>query len=156
VISFHPIEGVTVEFDTAPLLRTLEQMLQDHDHAALVNVIFTTDEHVHELNREYREIDRPTDVLSFSLIDDVSAEEDLLGEIYVSIQRAKEQAAAHKKTLQSEVELLTVHGLLHLLDYEHDTDPGHARMQTGEAKYTEMCRSLSLNSRTQPARKEGV
>ena len=132
-------------------------MLSDHEREDAVNVIFTTDQHIHELNRTYRQIDRPTDVLSFSLEDDdADPEETVLGEIYVSIERAEEQAASHNTTLHAEVALLTVHGMLHLLDYEHDTDSGYARMQALEAKYTELCRSPSLSSRKQSARKEGV
>ena len=93
---------------------------------AEVSVTFTDNEGIRELNREYRDIDRPTDVLSFPLYDYIGGEkpddEDLaqLGDIVISLERAREQAEEYGHTFQREIVFLTVHSVLHLLGYDHE------------------------------------
>ena len=82
----------------------------------------TKDENIHEYNREYRSVDRPTDVLSFPADegDDLLAPPDgFLGDIMISIPRAREQAKALGHSTEREILFLTVHGVLHLLGYDH-------------------------------------
>lgn len=86
------------------------------------NVIIVDNEFIHKMNREYRGIDRPTDVISFALEDehDIDYEDfRLLGDIYISIDKAKEQAKEYGHSLKREICFLSVHGLLHLLGYDH-------------------------------------
>lgn len=88
------------------------------------NVIFVDNEYIHKLNKDYRGIDRPTDVITFALED--GAEVDLnawrlLGDIYISIDKAKEQAIEYGHPFLRELAFLTVHGFLHLLGYDHMT-----------------------------------
>lgn len=86
------------------------------------NVIIVDNEYIHKLNREYRGIDRPTDVISFALEDteDIKYEDfRLLGDIYISIDKAKEQAIEYGHSFKREICFLAVHGLLHLLGYDH-------------------------------------
>ena len=93
----------------------------------ILSVTFVDNEFIHKLNREYRKVDRPTDVISFAFLD---GEDDRnlilskkgpvsLGDIYISIDKAKEQAKEYGHPLRRELSFLFVHGLLHLLGYDH-------------------------------------
>ena len=91
-----------------------------------VDITIVTDEEIHTLNRDYRNVDRATDVLSFALDegDDeptiVGGEaEHLLGDIIISAPKAKEQAEEFGHGLNREITYLAVHGILHLLGYDH-------------------------------------
>lgn len=103
-----------------------------------VSIVLTDDEQVRLLNRTYRGKDEPTDVLSFSLRETSSdetaidlaqlGEEPPLGEVYISIPTAQRQAEAGGRTLEEEVVFLAVHGVLHLLGYEDETQEGYEQM----------------------------
>jgi probable rRNA maturation factor len=86
------------------------------------NVIFVNNEEIRRLNMEYRNIDNYTDVLSFALEDyeDIKYEDlRLLGDIYISVDEASKQAKENNHSFLKELEFLAVHGLLHLLGYNH-------------------------------------
>ncbi|AKG35743.1 rRNA maturation RNase YbeY [Paenibacillus durus] len=108
-----------------------------------VDLTFVDNERIHELNKEYRGIDRPTDVLSFALnesaedeleivyeVSEDEAEElpDMLGDIIISVTRAKEQANDYGHSLERELGFLFVHGFLHLLGYDHQDEASEAEM----------------------------
>lgn len=84
-------------------------------------IILTTDEKVHELNKKYRGIDKSTDVLSFAFEDNAKVRYNnrQLGEIYISIPKMKAQAREYGHSETRELAFLTVHGILHLLGYDH-------------------------------------
>ena len=89
---------------------------------AVFSIIFVTLEEIHELNRQYRGIDRPTDVISFALEDSADFEVTglrVLGDIYISLDKAKSQAEEYGHSLKRELCFLAVHGMLHLLGYDH-------------------------------------
>ena len=89
----------------------------------ILNVIFVNDHYIQALNKKYRAIDKPTDVLSFSYIDELEEESDqLIGEVYVSVETAKKQAKEHKVNLDDELTKLIVHGILHVYGYDHEVD----------------------------------
>lgn len=86
------------------------------------NVIIVDNPYIHRLNKEYRHMDRETDVITFALEDtkDILYEDyRLLGDIYISIDKAKEQAILYGHSLKRELCFLAVHGFLHLLGYDH-------------------------------------
>lgn len=86
------------------------------------NIIIVDNTYIHELNKTYRGIDRPTDVISFALEDNkdfVSIDHRVLGDIYISIDKAREQALEYGHSLKREICFLSVHGFLHLLGYDH-------------------------------------
>jgi probable rRNA maturation factor len=88
------------------------------------NIIFVDNEYIHNLNKEYRHIDRPTDVITFALEDtkDIVFEDiRVLGDIYISMDKAKEQAITYGHSLTRELCFLALHGFLHLLGYDHLT-----------------------------------
>jgi probable rRNA maturation factor len=95
-----------------------------------IEVIFCSDYKIRKLNKSYRKKDKPTDVLSFPFNDT-----DLLGEIYLSLQRAKAQARKFGTTYNQEVNRLFVHGIFHLLGYNHHTKKDRAIMEAREALY---------------------
>ncbi|WP_373892843.1 rRNA maturation RNase YbeY [Virgibacillus natechei] len=103
---------------------------------AEVSVSFVDDKEIQELNRNYRQQDRPTDVISFALEDTVEGELDIigddiplvLGDIVISVDKAKEQAVEYNHSLEREVGFLTVHGFLHLLGYDHQESEEEATM----------------------------
>ncbi len=89
------------------------------------NVIIVDNAYIHELNKNYRDIDRETDVITFALEDDdsviVGDELRVLGDIYISIDKAILQAEEYGHSLERELCFLAVHGFYHLLGYDHMT-----------------------------------
>ena len=85
------------------------------------NIIFVSLDKIHEINKEYRGIDRPTDVISFALEDnmEIKLEHRVLGDIYICLERAHEQAIEYNHSFLRETSFLMIHGLLHLLGYDH-------------------------------------
>ena len=85
------------------------------------NVIFVDSNKIHEINKEYRGIDRVTDVISFALEDniDIKLDHRILGDIYICVERAEEQAKEYEHSFLREISFLMIHGLLHLLGYDH-------------------------------------
>ena len=93
------------------------------EYGAELSVTVTDNEGIHQLNLAHRNIDRPTDVLSFPLYEgdfDDGSEIKALGDIVISLERAREQAKEYGHSLKREVAFLTVHSVLHLLGYDHE------------------------------------
>ena len=97
----------------------------------IVSVSFVDNEFIHQMNRDYRHIDRPTDVISFAFLDGEAnplellkdnISPDCLGDIYISIEKARQQADEYGHPLKRELQFLFVHGLLHLLGFDHMTE----------------------------------
>ena len=86
-------------------------------------MIIVNNDYIHELNKTYRKIDRETDVITFALEDEdtiiVPSSERILGDIYISIDRARSQAEEYGHSLLRELSFLAVHGFYHLLGYDH-------------------------------------
>ena len=97
--------------------------------AVTVSVAFIDDEAIRDLNHAFRGISRPTDVLSFPVGDDPFAPPGSLGDIAISIDTAGHQAARFGHDLSTELTVLFVHGLTHLLGYDHTRGTAHARAQ---------------------------
>lgn len=89
------------------------------------NVIIVDNEYIHNLNRDYRGIDRETDVITFALEDDKTMPDPegkvILGDIYISLDKAKSQSKEYGHSLLRELSFLAVHGFYHLLGYDHQT-----------------------------------
>ncbi len=91
---------------------------------AIFNIIFVEDDEIHDLNKNYRNVDRVTDVISFALEDndDIGyGDIRMLGDIYICIPQMKRQALEYGHSEKRELSFLAVHGLLHLLGYDHMT-----------------------------------
>ncbi|AIQ48774.1 metalloprotease [Paenibacillus sp. FSL R7-0273] len=136
---------------TDALIALLDSILQKAGEAegmdkGEVDLTFVDNDRIHELNREYRGIDRPTDVLSFAMneagedepeiIYAVDGDEEYgeipnsLGDIIISVTRAKEQAEEYGHSLERELGFLFVHGFLHLLGYDHQDAESEAEMMS--------------------------
>ena len=103
-----------------------------------VSITLTNDKKIHELNKNYRGIDKATDVLSFAfheseepeiIFDEEESVNDVLGDIIISVERAAEQAEEYGHSFKREVVFLTVHGMLHLLGYDHMEEDDRIEME---------------------------
>jgi probable rRNA maturation factor len=100
----------------------------------VINLIFTTDKQMHELNKSFRNRDRSTDVLSFN-IDEPENDNSIFGEIYISVNMAKKQAISYNASLTEETLRLSCHGMLHLMGYDHIKKSDEKRMKEKEEFY---------------------
>jgi probable rRNA maturation factor len=125
------------EFDSALLERAAEEALRtapDSPKAGLT-ILLTDDVKLRQLNRQYLGIDETTDVLSFPAgYTDPDSGELYLGDVLISASRAAVQAAAGGHALSDEIQLLVVHGVLHLLGYDNTEPEGKARMWSLQAE----------------------
>jgi probable rRNA maturation factor len=117
---------------------------QSHSLGSELSIILTDNTRLHELNLNYLGIDAPTDVLSFPASEtDPETGLRYIGDILISIPRAQSQAESAGHSLESEVQLLVVHGVLHLLGHDHAQVEEKARMWKAQAEILE---SLGLGS----------
>ncbi len=121
-----------IEFDNrtdfnfnADELEEICKYLTDKD----VELILTTDEEIKKINKEFRNKDKATDVLSFPLENIPGMP---LGSIVISIDTAKKEAEEFGHSIEDEIKLLFIHGLLHLLGYDHEIDNGEMRAKEAE------------------------
>lgn len=105
------------------------------------NVIIVDNNYIHELNKNYRNIDRETDVITFALEDEdtiiIPDSERILGDIYISIDKARSQAEEYGHSLLRELSFLAVHGFYHLLGYDHMTPEEEKIMFTKQEEVLE-------------------
>ncbi|NLZ53751.1 MAG: rRNA maturation RNase YbeY [Thermoanaerobacteraceae bacterium] len=104
-----------------------------------VSIALVDDNYIQKLNNQYRHLEAPTDVLSFAMRETAHeedslnfSEEELLGDVVISLQRAKMQAAEYGHSFEREVGFLVVHGILHLLGYDHELDEEKTVMRQKE------------------------
>lgn len=106
--------------------------------AVEISVVFADNEGIRALNRDYRGVDAPTDVLSFPQLTRAEIEaadtggEILLGDVVISVEKARAQAREQGHTLKQEVSLLLTHGLLHLVGYDHGSAAEEEQMRRAE------------------------
>ena len=111
----------------------------------IFNIIFVSNEKIHEINKEFRHVDRITDVISFALEDNPDIVYDdfrLLGDIYIAIDVAYDQAIEYNHSREREVCFLATHGLLHLLGYDHMTEEEEKEMF---GKQEELLKEYGIN-----------
>jgi probable rRNA maturation factor len=109
------------------------------DEKTEVSILFTDDKFIRSLNSKYRGIDKPTDVLSFSLQEGIvkspEVESDkLLGDIIISAETAQKQAYILNHSIEKELAVLLIHGLLHLTGYDHEKDKNYKIMREKESE----------------------
>lgn len=149
-------------FDYEELANRVVSFVMEHEdfpYDAEVNLTLTDNDGIHEINRMYREIDRPTDVLSFPMLSYETAgdfsklEEDyddnfnpdtgeiMLGDIVISVDKVKEQAASYGHSEEREFAFLIVHSMLHLFGYDH-IEPEDAVVM--EKKQTDILNEMNI------------
>ncbi|MBW2465562.1 MAG: rRNA maturation RNase YbeY [Deltaproteobacteria bacterium] len=118
------------------------------EHAEL-SLLLCDDATIHALNRDYRDIDRPTDVLAFPQEEEGTEEHGaghprMLGDVVISLETARKQALGAGRTIASEVTMLLAHGLLHLLGYDHRTQVEDRQMKARTDALCAAARSPAL------------
>lgn len=148
VLSRYRARGVLARLVQRRALRLLKT-LDETD--AVLTISLVDDAEMQRLNREYRGKDRPTDVLAFAMREGqrVAGDEAQLGDVVISLATAARQAADRRIALADEVTTLLVHGVLHLLGYDHERSPVEARRMF--RKQRELLQSVG----SAPARKRG-
>ena len=121
------------------LSQLVEIALNDTEYpTAEVGLVFTDNDYIAELNKQYRNVDGPTDVLSFAMLEGETLQDGsdsiMLGDVVISLERAREQAEEYGHGLTREIAYLTVHGVLHLLGYDHETDTEKKVMREKEER----------------------
>ena len=114
IVEFHNQTSENTE-EIETLINSIFKEIEEEKN---MQIIFLTQQEIHQYNLSYRNVDRPTDVLSFPN-DDI--EDDSLGDIFISIEQAKLQAEDYGHSFQREIGFLSVHGYLHLKGYDHHT-----------------------------------
>lgn len=146
----YPLEMINLELNfpfPEPLLERAAQAALAHESESSdseLSIVLADDARLQGLNRDYLGIDAPTDVLSFPASEtDPETGARYIGDILISMPRAQSQADAAGHALESEVQLLVVHGVLHLLGHDHAAPEEKARMWKAQAEILE---SLGLGS----------
>ena len=109
-----------------------------------ITITLTNPENIQKINKEYRDIDKPTDVLSFPMFEKEELDkkiennlfeyEDILGDIIISIERVKEQAQEYNHSFERELSYMVVHGFYHLMGYDHIKEEDKNKMRPKEEK----------------------
>lgn len=134
----HPdCRAARVSGDARAVLAALDQK------GAELTVALVDDAAIHDLNRRYRRKDRPTDVLAFAMLEGMRApgDERILGDVVISLDTAARQARRRRVTLEAEVRTLLIHGILHLLGYDHERSSAEERRM--KAKEREVALALA-------------
>ncbi len=129
------VETVALEADD--VIATAEAVLCCLQlNEAELSIVLCDDAFIHPLNQQYRGIDKPTDVLSFAMGEgeEVFEQDPTLGDVIISVETAQRQADARGHSLEQELRVLLVHGILHLLGYDHEEDAEAELMEAEERR----------------------
>ena len=120
----HPIDVAQFQSQVGQILEKLDETDCE------LSLLLTDNVEIQELNRTYRDLDKATDVLSFPQDEDAVNEtgDTLLGDVVISVETAARQAEEHHLSFNEELILLAIHGILHLLGYDHERSPQEARI----------------------------
>lgn len=129
----YQITNLTEEkIDENDLVKVIEKVSELLGvESSIVSIVLVDNEYIHKINKEYRNVDRETDVISFAFMDDETNPESGitdLGEIYISLEKAHSQSEEYGHSFKRELCFLLTHGLLHLLGYDHMTEEDEKEM----------------------------
>ena len=122
-----------IKVDRKFIRRVVRGTLKREAKDGEVSIVLTDNEYIRELNRKYRSVDRTTDVLSFPM------DEEVLGDIVISLEKAEEQALTYRESLENEIGRLLIHGILHLLGYD---DSSKGRLKKMHARQEEILKEI--------------
>lgn len=134
-VRFHPSVAPPPEIDPFPARQLAALLAEQGVVAGEVHCILTSDDELARLNEQFRRAEGPTDVLAFPY--ESGGPGGVRGDIYVSLQRAAEQAAAAGETVAREIWRLFVHGALHLAGHEHDTPEQDEMMRAAQERWVD-------------------
>jgi probable rRNA maturation factor len=137
MIHFNNLSEYPIPF--SDLKRVGEKILSEEGvpEAEEITCVFSDNEFIRSLNKKYRKRDEPTDVLAFSFTEGEDSEyrKHLFGEIYISVEMARENSKRYENTLMDELILLFIHGMLHLIGYNDESDSERGNMKERERYY---------------------
>ena len=122
-----------IKIGRAFLRRVVRETLKREGRGGEVSIVLTDNEYIKELNRKYRSVARATDVLAFPM------DEEILGDIVISVEKAKQQAPIYRESIENEVARLVIHGVLHLLGY---VDSNRAKSKKMHAREEEILKEI--------------
>lgn len=143
-IASRPETTVGAEMENLIIKATEEALLMEGCEGCEVSILLTDDTEIHRLNKLYRDVDKPTDVLAFAMREGVDGDlnQDVLGDVVISLPKARQQANIYGHSSEEEILFLVSHGVLHLLGYEHDEKDNTLIMQ---CKQNNILRSLGYD-----------
>ena len=115
-----------IKVDRKFIRRVVRETLKREAKGGEVSIVLTHNEYIRQLNRKYRSVDRATDVLAFPM------DEEILGDIVISLEKAKEQALVYRESFKNEVGRLVIHGILHLIGYDDSSRGSLKKMHARE------------------------
>ena len=128
-----------VSFVSEVLEHTIENMLNGNELNHEVSILLTNDEEIRKLNKKYRKIDKPTNVLSFSIASDTIVNElRMIGDIVISKEKILSEAKDQNKTFNDHLAHIVIHGFLHLLNFTHDSKEDSTIMENKEVELLKM------------------
>lgn len=137
MIHFEAIESIGDQIDSALLINACQAVMDDVQpgEAVDMSLVITDDDTIQSLNRQYRKVDSPTDVLSFSA-GDVDPDSGILylGDVIISFPTAKRQANLNGNLVSAELALLSIHGTLHLFGFDHGSEEEKDRMWAAQKR----------------------
>ncbi|HID94584.1 MAG TPA: rRNA maturation RNase YbeY [Candidatus Latescibacteria bacterium] len=123
------------DLDLNGLQKISQHVLHEKGYRKDVNIILADNDIIQDLNRRFRHVDSPTDVLSFDLSHPFPNHDSIGGEIYISLEKAAEQAREYGVTFEEEIIRLAIHGLLHLVGYDDETESEREVMERETERY---------------------
>jgi len=132
------INETDAEIDQRRIQKLITHILKSEGLAleTIINIVLTDNATIHELNKKFLGRDRPTDVISFNVHTEyLPSELQILGDVYISVEKANEQAENFHVPLQDELQRLVTHGILHLIGHEHDNPEQQEKMEALTEKY---------------------
>ena len=111
-----------IKVDRRFIRRIVRETLKKEGRGGEVSLVLAGNEYIRELNRKYRSVDRSTDVLAFPM------DEEILGDIVISVEKAQEQAIAYRQSFEGEMARLIIHGILHLLGHDDSSQDEPKKM----------------------------
>jgi len=146
VVKIDVLSGMQVGDEIKNVVKKAAEktLLMEKSSDCEVSILLTDDVEIHRLNKLYRKVDSSTDVLAFAMREGVDGElnQEILGDIVISLLRAEQQASIYGHSLKAEISFLVSHGVLHLLGYEHEENSDTLVM---DQKQKEIVRSLGCD-----------
>jgi len=127
--------------DARAVKRTAKKLLEAvNERQSALSISFVDDDEIREINRAHRGKDKPTDVLSFPLLEEGDAHlgERLLGDVVISVDSARRQAADYDASLEAEINRLLIHGVLHVMGHDHEEAAEREEMRAEERRLAQV------------------
>lgn len=135
LVFLHQDESVSLDVRRLELIASEVSSRVDIPQHGIIHIAYISDDAMRTLNHTYRQKDSTTDVLSFHYFEDFASlgDDEVAGEVVLSLSRVTEQAGEHGHSIERELEILVLHGVLHILGFDHETDEDYMEMWSYES-----------------------